>query len=612
MVCVAIAIAAPNLAAGNTPRRASTSLYKLSLKISGSRFVGDGAENTIAVDRHGNAYTFTATRTQQGSIPSADAPDVEELSPTGKKIRSFSTTFRVHGQRLYMQVNGLAVTPGGKDVFVVGNYSKSLKGLVDSKPFLAKYSASTGAFLKGYQFDSDETRLGSGVAVDPTGQHVYVGDERNPFVGRTTARIYEFDVSGLHEVRQFRLAGNDVCCDLAVSPDGHVFADVGPPHSTQVLIQEYSATGVFENQFISPPEGLAIGPTGDIFAGSRTKRRIDRLSRSGKLLETLGSGHFTGFPVAEAVDSAGDVYAFDVAKNDVSTILKFAPVVPQTTITAHPRSTLQIPTATFRFKSSHSRSEARVPTAQGRRQSAGVQVLLQPDDLQRPAERELHVRGEVDLTSRPRRSHPGQVQVQGPARVSPDDDHLQPGRHDRSDERDVRLQELEHGCEVRLPPRPDRVPATGIQGVSEPSHLRTVERRDLEVRGAVDVNARRDRPDAGHLPVQDRHDTAGRRRASRPDDPGGRTATARRNARRPGELVGERHLQSCARICSLRSSSAAARPPRTSGHSPPIPTLTDMQGTTSAIVPIAPGGPYHQLRVRAQNQLGVAAESSRR
>src|SRR5690242_4864550 len=81
VVCSAIAIAAPNLAAGNTPRSTSTGLYKLAGKISGSRFVGNGAENSIALDRHGNAYTFTATRTQQGSIPSADAPDVEELSP---------------------------------------------------------------------------------------------------------------------------------------------------------------------------------------------------------------------------------------------------------------------------------------------------------------------------------------------------------------------------------------------------------------------------------------------------------------------------------------------------------------------------------------------------
>jgi hypothetical protein len=141
-----------------------------------------------------------------------------------------------------MQVDGLAVTPGGQDGFVVGNYSESLSGLVDSRPFLAKYSASTGAFLKGYNFDRDETRLGVGVAVDPTGQHVYVGDERNPFVGRTTARVYEVDVSRLHEARRFRLAGNDLCCDLAITPDGHLFAQVGPPHSTQVLFQEYSSS----------------------------------------------------------------------------------------------------------------------------------------------------------------------------------------------------------------------------------------------------------------------------------------------------------------------------------------------------------------------------------
>ncbi len=251
---------------------------------------------------HGNIYAFKATRTQQGSLPSGDAADVEEISPTGKRIRSFSTTFRVGGQRRYLQVDGLAVTPGGHDVLVVGNVSKSLSGLVDSRPYLAEYSASSGAFLRGKGFDGDETRLGTGVAVDPTGQHVYVGDERNPFVGRTTARIYEFDVASLHQVRRFTLAGNDVCCDLAVTPDGHLFAQVGPPHSTQVLLQEYSSTGGYENQFASPPGGLAVGPTGDVFVGSRTEHRIDRLSRTGKLLETLGAGHFTGLPVAAAVN----------------------------------------------------------------------------------------------------------------------------------------------------------------------------------------------------------------------------------------------------------------------------------------------------------------------
>jgi hemin uptake protein HemP len=69
VVWLAIAIAAPNLAARNAPRRASTSLYKLSLTISSKRLLGNGAENPIAVDRHGNTYTFKATRTQQGFDP---------------------------------------------------------------------------------------------------------------------------------------------------------------------------------------------------------------------------------------------------------------------------------------------------------------------------------------------------------------------------------------------------------------------------------------------------------------------------------------------------------------------------------------------------------------
>lgn len=167
---LAIAMLTSSIAAASSaPGHASSSLYKLSLKITSRRFLGDGTENPIAVDRHGNIYAFKATRTQQGSLPSGDAADVEEISPTGKRIRSFSTTFRVGGQRRYLQVNGLAVTPGGHDVLVAGNVSKSLSGLVDSRPYLAEYSASTGAFLRGEGFDGDETRLGTGVAVDPTG-----------------------------------------------------------------------------------------------------------------------------------------------------------------------------------------------------------------------------------------------------------------------------------------------------------------------------------------------------------------------------------------------------------------------------------------------------------
>jgi hypothetical protein len=164
--------------------------------------------------------------------------------------------------------------------------------------------------------------------------------------------VYELDVKDVHPIRHFKLAGNDVCCDLAVAPDGHLFAQIGPPGSTQVLLQRYSPTGVYERQFQSPPGGLAIGPTGDLFVGSTDKHRIDRLSPNGKLLLTLGAGHFTGYPVAGAVDRRGDVYTLDAGRNSVATLLGFAPVVPQTTIKTHPPSTLQIPTAKFAVNTS--------------------------------------------------------------------------------------------------------------------------------------------------------------------------------------------------------------------------------------------------------------------
>ena len=607
VVCSAIAVAAPSLAAGNAPRHASTSLYKLSLRISNRRFVGNGAENSIAVDRRGNAYTFTATRTQQGSIPSGDAPDVEELSPTGKRIRSFSTTFRVHGQRLYMQVDGLAVTPGGQDVFVVGNYSKSLSGLVDSRPFLAKYSASTGAFLKGYEFDRDETRLGSGVAVDRTGQHVYVGDERNPFVGATTARIYEFDVSGLHEVRHFRLAGNDLCCDLAVSPDGHLFAQVGPPRSTQVLIQKYSANGVYENQFISPPEGLAIGPSGDLFAASRTQRRIDRLSPSGKLLETLGSGHFTGFPVTEAVNSAGDVYAFDEAKNDVSTILKFAPIVPQTTITAHPPSTLQIPTATFRFKSSipHAKLECRLrkagasppafkpcssPTTYNGQQNGSYTFEARSTSPAGPVDRtpasfKFKIRllyPQTTITSTPASTigvtsatfafKSTSAGATFACRLAP---FGSPPPAFKTCPSPVTYVQLSNGIWKF------EVQSTSTHGVTDP----TPATYQFTIDTTPPVVAA---PAAPTIPV------------------GGQLQLDGTLGVEETWSASDTYSPSSALVYTVEQ--RAGTTPATLGSFAAIPTLTDVQGTTSAIVPIAPGGPYHQLRVRGENQLGVAAE----
>jgi hypothetical protein len=135
---IAGAVLASSLAGASTRRPAPASAYGLALRIFSGKFVGSGSSNPIAVDHHGNVYVFRATRTQQGSIPSPDLADVEELSSGGHEIRSFPTTFHRGGHALYISVGGLAVTPNGRYVFVVGNFSEDRHVLDDSKPFLAK------------------------------------------------------------------------------------------------------------------------------------------------------------------------------------------------------------------------------------------------------------------------------------------------------------------------------------------------------------------------------------------------------------------------------------------------------------------------------------------
>ena len=605
---LAIAMLTSSIAAASSaPGHASTSLYKLSLKITSRRFLGDGTENPIAVDQHGNIYAFKATRTQQGSLPSGDAADVEEISPTGKRIRSFSTTFRVGGQRRYLQVDGLAVTPGGHDVLVVGNVSKSLSGLVDSRPYLAEYSASTGAFLRGTGFDGDETRLGTGVAVDPTGQHVYVGDERNPFVGRTTARIYEFDVARLHQVRRFSLAGNDVCCDLAVTPDGHLFAQVGPPHSTQVLLQEYSSTGGYENQFSSPPGGLAVGPTGDVFVGSRSEHRIDRLSRTGKLLETLGAGHFTGLPVAAAVNRTGDVFAFDAATNDVAAMLKFAPVVPQTTITSHPPATLLTPSATFRFKSSlaGAKLECRLRKAGAsppayKPCSSPKTYPAQPSGSYTFEARSTSPAGPVEPTPAKftfKVVYPETTITSTPASTIGTTTATFAFRSSSAG--------ATFACRLALVGSP----APAFKKC--PSPVTYVQLSDGAWKFEVQSTSTHGLTDPTPATYQFRIDTT--------------PPTVAKPAAVSipiGEVLGvdgtlgvaeswsatDTFSPSSALLYTVEQRSGAT-PAGLTGSFADVPTLENMQGTTSAPVPIAPGGPEHQLRVRAQNQLGVAAES---
>jgi hypothetical protein len=606
-VWIATGVAATAPAAGKAHPRPLASAYKLSLRFSARLLLGNGSENPIAVDRHGTIYMFEATRTQQGSIPSADAANVVELSPSGKKIRSFSTTFRSHGQRVYIDVDGLAVTPNGHEVLVVGNYSSSLHGLVDSKPFLAKYSARTGAFIHGYNFDSDEDRLGVGVAVDPTGQHVYVGDERNQFIGATAARVYEFDVNGLRPVRHFRLAGNDVCCDLAVAPDGHLFAQIGPPGSTQVLLQRYGSNGVFESQFASPPGGLAIGPTGDLFVGSRAKRRIDRLSSTAKLRLTLGAGHFNGLPVAGAVGRGGGVYTLDAGRNDVATLLEFTPVLPQTTIKTHPSSTLQIPTATFKFNSSvqGAKLECRLLTA-----GAGTPAFTpcsSPKAYNHLADgsytfqaRSVSPAGPVDPT--PAHFH-FKVSLPRPQTVITSTPASTIGLSSAT----FRFTSPSSGATFACRLDPVGSPHSSFKPCPSPvTYVQLVNGTwEFEVQ-AISADGVADPTPATYKFTVDTTPPTVSAPASPTIPAGGQL--------QPDGTFGVQEAWSATDGFSASSDLLYTLEQRTGPSPATLGSFTDIQGlttapgTTAAVIPIAPGGAYHQFRVRAENQLGVSAE----
>jgi hypothetical protein len=353
---------------------------------------------------------------------------------------------------------------------------------------------------------------------------------------------------------------------------------------------------------------MAIGPTGDIFAASRTKRRVDRLSRGGKLLETLGSGRFTGFPVVGAVDSAGDVYALDEARNDVSTILKFAPVIPQTTITAHPPSTLKIPAATFRFKSSiHGATlECRLRRAGAsppsfKPCSSPTTYNSEPDGSYTFEARSISPAGPVEPTPA---KFKFKVQILYPQTVITSSPASTIGVSSATFAFKSSLTGATFGC--RLAPVGSPPPAFKAC----PSPVTYVQLGDGTWKFEVESNGAHGVTDPTPATYQFTIDTTPPIVAapSAPTIPlGGQLGLDGTLGVQESWSATDTYSPSSDLLYTVEQ--AAGTTPATLGSFAPIPTLTDLQGTTSATVPIAPGGPYHDLRVRAENQLGVAGES---
>jgi hypothetical protein len=94
--------------------------YSLSLRLSDARFLS--GPDMLAADAAGDMFVLKATRVRGGALSNAEA-QVVELSPGGHQVRAFTTTFHSSGHTFYMGASGIAVTPSGGQVVVIGNAS---------------------------------------------------------------------------------------------------------------------------------------------------------------------------------------------------------------------------------------------------------------------------------------------------------------------------------------------------------------------------------------------------------------------------------------------------------------------------------------------------------
>jgi hypothetical protein len=327
------------------------------------------------------------------------------------------------------------------------------------------------------------------------------------------------------------------------------------------------------------------------------------------VLDSLGAGHFAGLPVVGAVDRSGDVYAFEVAQNEVATILKFAPLVPQTSIEAHPSPTVQIPTVTFRFKSSLPSAELQCRLRRAGAKTPPFTPCSSPksynglaDGSYRFQARSVSPVGPVDPTPAAFRFgvkllYPDTLITSEPASTIGVSRAMFAFRSSSSGASFV--------CRVNeagSPPpafKPCTSPATYRQ-LSDGDW--TFEVQSISTYGVADPTPARDAftvdttPPAVTAPAPPTIQVGGQLQADG-------TLSVEESWSATDTYSPPSELR-----YTIEQRGGAA--PDNLGSFAAISGLGELQGVTSTLVPIAPGapGPYHELRIRAENGLGVVAE----
>jgi hypothetical protein len=307
----------------------------------------------FAVDRSGDIFLSVPWEPPGAAFNTLLAAKVHELSPAGKTVGFTLFGFIPSGGGLYVR-GGVAVTPNGRAIFIGGDASPDLSA-PSFRPLLAEYRAGSLAFIRGAGFDTKPHHFGGPVAVDSTGRYVYIADSGLP------NRVFEFSVPHLDRLRSFTLHGigastKEEVVGIAVGgPDDDVYVQVNPTNAAgSTLVQVYRADGTFVRQLNvgSDSGGIAVNPAGMIFVGANNG--VDVIPAGGWRPAFAVA---TGGPVGlVAVNRSDDLFAVvPGTKRTRTSIVKFVPLIPRTTLIDEPspplRALFKSPTMTFRFES---------------------------------------------------------------------------------------------------------------------------------------------------------------------------------------------------------------------------------------------------------------------
>jgi hypothetical protein len=319
--------------------------YSLSLKISDSRFLA--APNTLAADAAGDMFVLRSTRNSGGALSNAQA-DVVELSPEGHRLRSFSTTFHSAGHTFYVGASGIAVTPSGGQVLVIGNASTD-PGLGSSHPLVAKFNGLTGKLISAVTYDTRDGTFPGGIALDSAGTRVFVASD-DP--GAVSFQLDEFMLSPLKRIRRANIHGGFAS---ALAINGNQLAIAYGPNYAAKYLYTYTTNFAYVSFTSWPGGGVAYGYRGFLMGGDTHAKVIDKFGAVGPPPpETFGAGDFNGIPIIEATDAAGDAFAYDASgplingsPTAAGTILRFKPLIDRIQALETPGRRVAAPHARF-------------------------------------------------------------------------------------------------------------------------------------------------------------------------------------------------------------------------------------------------------------------------